>query len=156
MALMPLFTKGVHLTSIIVTPCTENAATGAVTEVTGSAEDFTGVIDSVSSGLRRNQEMIAPVNSLREHYENIMDGYDVRITEIQTRKTASAAGVKLPRLAAGWALWKIVVQRGGNTLTFYGRWNSLEDGITSAGKNTVTATITPVDTGGSVAPYSYV
>lgn len=155
MAVTPIYTLGRHLTSVVITPCTENATTGVITEVSGSAVTMTAVIDAISHSLRRSQEMIVPVNSTREHYENVMDGYSLRITEIQTRKNGTTFETQLPKLAAAYGLLKVVYVRGGNTITFYGRWDGIEDGITSAGKNTATITLTPVDTGGSVAPYTY-
>jgi hypothetical protein len=149
MAAIRNFLRGRDLTACTIDPCTV-AATGVITVVTGSGASFRTLLDSVKITQRVTTEMIMSVDDIIENNVVLYDGYDIEITEILTRKTATGGGgpyePKLPVLYyGGWDYFRLTLSKGGKTYVVYGVRQSLDDGVTGQGKQTATMRLNAVN-----------
>lgn len=144
---MPLWLLGKHLTAVTITPCTEDATTGAVSE--GSANTLTGQIDFVRLAIDPVTDTIMPVNATRVHTEILLNSDGLVLGEILTRKNGVISEPILPALAYAYDILKVVFTRGGKTWTYYGRRGPFSDGVSSPGKNICELTLLPIDVSGT-------
>ena len=146
---MPLWLLGKHLTAVTITPLTEDATTGAVSE--GTAQTLTGQIDFVLLAMDPVTDTIMPVNATRVHTEILMNSDGLVLGEILTRKNGSTEPI-LPALVYAYDLMKVIFTRGGKTWTYYGRRGPYSDGVSSPGKNIVELTLLPINPSGTPNP----
>jgi len=121
MATMPPWAIGRDVSSVVATPQSVNASTGAMSDTT-PVQTLYGHLDGIEVVSRLTTENLSPMNSLQENQVYIETGTEYRFTEFEKNVTAgSNAGGLLANAAYGaFSIYKLVITRSGKTWTGYG------------------------------------
>lgn len=145
---LPLYLRGKHLTSVVLTPVTVGTA-GAVTDVTASAATLTTVMDSLALELSANLEEISAVNATRQNNVVLDDGHRLSLSILEVNNAADPS--PLAALMFTHDYFKAVYVKGtgasARTITGYFHRENYNDGIQGKGRQIATLTLAPVDLG---------
>lgn len=148
MSSVPLWLRGRHLASVVLTPVTIGTA-GAITDVTGSAATLTTVMEGYGSELGANLEEISAVNSARQNFENLDDGHRLTLSILQVNNASDPS--PLAALVLSFNVFKAAITVGtgasARTITGYYERENYSDGIQGKGRQIATLTLAPKDAG---------
>ncbi len=138
-AITPWLTTGNGPFAVTLTPQTV-AADGTLSD--GTLVTLTGTVDDIEFNNDPTNENIKPMSTLRANYVNTSDDPSWTLVEI-----LKSNGVNLLP-AANYAsdVFKLVVTRGAQVATYYGRRGPYGERIQN-GKSTARLTLQPVDIG---------
>ena len=147
MASINNYLKGVHLTSVVITPQTV-ASNGTMTD--GTSVTITTTIDSIQETFAAVNEEIAAVNSTRTNPVRVADSASVSIAIIKVNNGSDVNPLKT--LVMNSDIFKIAWTEGtvstkAKTTTIYGTRGTLQSGIQGRGKQIATLDFESVDAG---------
>jgi len=152
MSAIPLYLKGRHLASVVLTPCTVGTA-GALTEVTASAQTLTTVMDSLSLELIANLEEISAVNSPRQNHTVTDDDYRLTLNILEVNNASDPS--PLAAVAVSYDVFKAVFTKGtgasAKSWTVYGHRDTYSEGVQGKGRQIASLTLAGVDLGSAGA-----
>jgi hypothetical protein len=133
--------------TVVLTPQTVSTTDGTLSD--GTTVALTGVLDDIQFASNPQLEDISPMSTTRSNMVRIKENNSVTMTEIMK----SAGTNILAAQAAASDVFKVVITRGAQAYTFYGRRGAFTDHPVN-GKSAAQLTLEMVDTGAANPGYA--